>query len=426
MSRNLGPGPIHRSETSSSAAPLAASSGRHFGVSHYIRPLAGLGLVIALVVIVFFAISLFGGRFTETVAVTVISDRAGLVMNPDAKVKMHGAQVGTVKAIDYRADGTAVLTLAMNPDMLQDIPSNTQVDIASSTVFGAKFVQLKAPDEVTDFEPMTAGQVITAERVTVEVNTVFERLRSVLSTIQPDKLNKILSALSSGLDGRGATMGRGLSDLNQLLAQLDPSLPNLARDIETAPEVFDAFADAAPNLLVVAQNASTMSQTLVTEQDALDQMLTSVIGLADTGEPVLVDNRVALVDTLRLLNPITGLTNKYNEALNCALTTQLVNSKIPPLKNAGAEVLTSFSFGVERYRYPGDLPKVAATGGSQCGGLPVLPKESRLPWLVADTGANPWKYGNSGIVLNAAGLKEMLFGHIDGPPRNSAQIGQPG
>jgi phospholipid/cholesterol/gamma-HCH transport system substrate-binding protein len=29
-------------------------------------------------------------------------------------------------------------------------------------------------------------------------------------------------------------------------------------------------------------------------------------------------------------------------------------------------------------------------------------------------------------VLNADGLKQMLFGPLDGPPRNSAQIGQPG
>ena len=36
------------------------------------------------------AIGLFRGSFTKTVPVTVISDRAGLVMNPDAKVKMRG------------------------------------------------------------------------------------------------------------------------------------------------------------------------------------------------------------------------------------------------------------------------------------------------------------------------------------------------
>ena len=74
--------------------------------------------------------------------VTVVSDRAGLVMNPEAKVKMRGVQVGQVESIETRPDGKAVLHLAMDPEQLQDIPANVLVDITSSTVFGAKFVEL--------------------------------------------------------------------------------------------------------------------------------------------------------------------------------------------------------------------------------------------------------------------------------------------
>ena len=58
---------------------------------------------------------LFQGSFTETTPVTVISQRAGLVMNPDAKVKMRGVQVGKVASIESRPDGQAVLHLAMYP-----------------------------------------------------------------------------------------------------------------------------------------------------------------------------------------------------------------------------------------------------------------------------------------------------------------------
>ena len=47
-------------------------------------------------------------------------------------------------------------------------------------------------------------------------------------------------------------------------------------------------------------------------------------------------------------------------------------------------------------------------------------------YLVTDTGTNPWKYGNQGWLVNSDGLKQALFGPIDGPPRNSAQIGMPG
>ena len=56
-------------------------------------------------------------------------------------------------------------------------------------------------------------------------------------------------------------------------------------------------------------------------------------------------------------------------------------------------------------------------------GLPNVPYEYVPPMLVADVGANPWRYGNQGILLNSDGLKQFLFGPIDGPPRNTAQIG---
>ena len=80
--------------------------------SSAVRPLAGLGLFVAIALIFALAVGLFRGSFTETVPVTVISDRAGLVMNPDAKVKMRGVQVGKVKTIEERPDGTAALHLA--------------------------------------------------------------------------------------------------------------------------------------------------------------------------------------------------------------------------------------------------------------------------------------------------------------------------
>ena len=64
-------------------------------MSKYARPLAGLAMVVALVGIVVVAAGMFRGSFADTVPLTVLSQRAGLVMNPDAKVKLVGVPVGT-------------------------------------------------------------------------------------------------------------------------------------------------------------------------------------------------------------------------------------------------------------------------------------------------------------------------------------------
>ena len=88
--------------------------------------------------------------------------------------------------------------------------------------------------------------------------------------------------------------------------------------------------------------------------------------------------------------------------------------------------LQGFFLGRERYRYPDNLPKVAAKGGPQCTDLPNVGYEVRPPFVVTDIGANQAQYGNQGILLNSDGLKQALFGPLGGPPRNTAQMGQPG
>jgi virulence factor Mce-like protein len=358
--------------------------------------------------------------------VTVISGRAGLVMNPDAKVKMNDIQVGTVASITQRPDGSAELQLALDRSTVDLIPSNVAVDVASSTVFGAKFVQLTPPPDPSP-EPMRAGQVIEGDHVTVEINTIFEQLTSVLSTIKPEDLNQTLSALSHAFNGRGPVMGQIISDFDATLAELDPSLDALSHDLAVAPAVLNIYADTAPDLLKTAANASSISRTIVEKQGDLDALLISVIGLGDVGNDVLTTNHRPLAEVLHLLAPVTALTHEYDEALYCALAAAIPLAKVPPPRVPGGEVLASFVWGADSYRYPSDLPKVAATGGPQCLGLPDFQYETRPPFLLADVGTNPFEFGNRGVELNTAGLKEFLLGHpVDGPPRNSTQVGMPG
>jgi len=391
----------------------------------YLRPLAGLLTVLVLGAVWTLAAAMYRTGFRESVPVTVLSPRAGLVMDPDAKVKLHGAEVGRVKTIETLPGGQAALHLAMEPSALQAIPSNVLVDIASTTVFGAKFVELIDPAHPSA-QSMQAGQVIDVQHVTVELNTVFQQLTSVLSAIDPVKLNQTLGALASALNGRGDRFGEMLSDLNSLLAKLDPGLPALDRDLAIAPDAFAAYADAAPDFIRIADNATAISQTIIDEQRNLDALLVSVIGLADIGNDVVGANRQALTDVLHLLVPTTDLTSRYHEALNCAIAGVLPAAKNPPSPEPGVVASVSLLFGKDRYRFPRDLPKVAAKGGPQCGPLPKIGFGTRPPFVVADVGANPWTYGNQGLVLNADGLKQLLFGPLDGPPRNTAQIGQPG
>ncbi|WP_428340675.1 MCE family protein [Mycobacterium sp.] len=390
-----------------------------------IRALTGLVTVAVIAAVVAVAVGLFQGSFTDSVPLTVLSPRAGLVMNPDAKVKMHGVQVGKVNSIESRPDGQAVLRLAMYPSEMHLIPANVRVDLTSPTVFGAKSVELVPPAEPSA-QSLHAGQVLDSEHVTVEVNTVFKQLTAVLGTLDPAKLNETLGAVSQSLSGRGEKIGQAFSDLDSFLKKFEPALPALSHDVAMSAPVFHAYGDASADLVKTLGNAVNISKSIVDEQRNLDALLISAIGLADVGNDVLGANRKGLTDAFHVLAPTTDLLNEYAPALQCLLAGDAVLASGPVLPEPSIAISASLTFGAERYRYPANLPRVAATGGPRCMGLPHRPFNSAAKVLIADTGANPVVYGNPQLLLNFDGLKQLLYGPIDGPPRNPIQVGQQG
>ncbi|MGB3369545.1 MAG: MCE family protein [Rhodococcus sp. (in: high G+C Gram-positive bacteria)] len=358
------------------------------------KKLAAAGLVLGLVAIVAIALTMFGGGFTETVPVTVTSDRAGLVMDPQAKVKLRGVEVGRVASITHEGS-EAQIHLDLDPAMLPMIPANAAVDIKSTTVFGSKYVNFLVPADPSA-QRIEAGAIIPAESVTVEFNTLFQHLSEVLQKLEPEKLNATLGAVSSALRGRGNELGELLEDTDAYLATMNPSLPALQRDLSAAAIVTNVYADSTPDLMRVLDNATTTSATIVSEQANLDLLLMNVTGLADTANQVLTENEQPLVTALGTLTATTTLLDEYSPALTCFLV-GLNKGRIAfgPLAGAGdnasIQLSSSFLLGDPAYTVEKDLPKIAASGGPNCYGLPDFdPKQGPAPFVVADTGTQPY------------------------------------
>ena len=115
----------------------------------------------------------------------------------------------------------------------------------------------------------------------------------------PQKLNETLGGIASALNGRGHELGQALGDLDEFLATVDPESSGASGT--TSPwhlMCSNAYADAAPDLITTADNVTRISQTVVDEQQNLDALLLSAIGLADIGNDVVGTNRQALTDVL--------------------------------------------------------------------------------------------------------------------------------
>ena len=135
-------------------------------------------LLLVIVALSTMTVLLFSGTLRSNVPLTLVSYRAGLVMENGAKVKLRGVQIGEVSSIGSDSN-LASLNLKIDSDPFQYLPSNVEAEIKSSTAFGAKYVDLIVPADPSS-APLRPGAVLHSRNVTVEVNTVFENLQSVV------------------------------------------------------------------------------------------------------------------------------------------------------------------------------------------------------------------------------------------------------
>ncbi|MGW4242835.1 MCE family protein [Nocardia sp. NPDC004722] len=378
--------------------------------------LAGAGLVLAIVAAVVICLVAFAGGFDNTVKVTIDSPRAGLVMDKDAKVKIRGVEIGRVAKISDGPNG-ARIDLAVDPDKLKMVPANASVDINSTTVFGSKYINFIEPQNPST-DSLKPGAVVQAGAVTVEFNTLFQHLNDLLAKVQPEKLNATLTALGTALQGRGDKLGQLLVNSDDVLKSLNPSLPDLQRDLQTSVGVTNLYADVAPDLLRLTGNAATTGGTIVDEKDNFDKVLLNLVGLANDTGGVLSDNEKALVDTLGVLRPTTELLNEYNPALYC-LVVGAANALPDGNRIFGGDgpwvtLNASFMGGGTPYSYPKDLPKVNATGGPHCEGILDRVPGSHANYLVTDTSEGEVWTPPTSTSLNGPRVFQLLFGDVPG------------
>lgn len=374
----------------------------------------------------------FTGALVRAVPVTLTSDRAGLVMEVGGKVKLHGIQVGRVASVSSRPNGVS-LQLDLYPEQIKYIPANVEGQIRASTVFGAKFVDLVYPVE-PDAQRIGRGAVIVSRNVTTEINTVFQNLTSVLEQVQPDKLNAVLTALAQAFAGKGQQMGEAISAGSNVTGALTERIDTLAADLESMADVGDIYAAASPDIIASLSSLSTTASTISRQSQNLDGALLAAIGLSDSGIDLLGRTKDDFVHAVNTLPATTALLAHYRPSFTCTLQGAywLLYDAGGLETNGRSNIVDSsvLGFAADPYRFPENLPKIAAKGGPDgkpgCNGLPRVDQNMPVRYLVADTGygtgmdirpnpgiAHPW-FINYFPTTKAVPEPPRIYG--EGPP----------
>lgn len=338
------------------------------------------------------AIAQYRGAFEHTIAVTVEADRAGLTLASGAPIKLRGVEIGRVAEVRTE-DDTVLIALEIDADKVDRVPADVTAQIVPPTAFGAKYVQLTAPTASTG-EQIRAGDVIPADKVTVEVDEAFENLTKVLDVARPADVNSALTAVAGAVDQRGKLIGDLITQTDDYLRSFNPSLRTLSADLRAADDVADVYELARPDLVSALSQTGTISGTLVRQQASLRALERSLTGFSDQTDVLLRSSERGLVTSLRLLRPVTEVLERYSPELPCTvLGLAAFNRLAEPAvggTNPGLTTITRIIPGREPYKYDENLPQQGDTTGPQCYGLPYVDaREAEAEAPMLRTGANP-------------------------------------
>jgi len=379
--------------------------------------LAGIIFLVILAVILTVTALQFRGKFTPETKLTMLSSRAGLVMDPNSKVTYNGVEIGRVtKVAPAVVNGTqaAELSLEVSPKFIKLIPKNVRGDIQATTIFGNKYVSLSSPSNPTPAR-ISSSDVIDARSVTTEFNSLFETVTGLAEKIDPVKLNLTLSATAEALTGLGTKFGQSLVNANVALDNINPRLGTLQYLNQRLADTADVYTAASPDFFNALDNSNTTSRTLNNQRGDLDAALLAAAGFGNTGADVFERGMPYFVRLMSDLVPTTQLLNTYSPELFCMIRNY---AEVLPLALA--------SFGGNGYSladraalvgapnpyvYPDNLPRVNARGGP--GGAPgCWQKIDRNFWpaphLVVDTGASIAPYNH--FELGQPILNEFVWG----------------
>jgi len=287
------------------------------------QPYRVAGLIVFLVaaLVLWLVFLQYKGDFTDKTKLTMLSDRAGLVMDPGSKVTYNGVQIGRVANIDeVERDGKPAVkfTLDVYPKYLHLIPANVDAKIVATTVFGEKYVSMTAPENPLP-QQITPSTVIDARSVTTEINTLFQTITQIAEKVDPVKVNLTLSAAAQALSGLGDKFGQSIINGSAALDEINPRMPIIRHDVQQLARLGDTYANASPDLFDFLNNASTTAHTVHAQEKDLDQALLAAAGFGATGAEIFNKGGPYLARGAKDLVPTAQLLDTYSPELFCSI-----------------------------------------------------------------------------------------------------------
>ncbi|MDA3649814.1 MCE family protein [Saccharopolyspora indica] len=343
------------------------------------RRALGLAFLLCMVLFISLTVATYQKAFTSSVDVVLKAASTGNQLLPESDVKVRGMVVGRVVEVKSTGDG-AELHLALEPDKVQHLPSNVSARLLPRTLFGERYVSLELPEQAAT-TTLAAGDVIEQDRTSagIELEKVLADTMPVLQAVHPDDLAVTLNALDQALSGRGKQLGETLSQLNTYLDGLNPSVPDLQRNLKELVGVAETYEQAAPDVLEALNNFSTTARTLVAQRENLKTLTSQLTTTAGDATTFLEANRDNIIQLGEAQRPTLDVLAKYSPEYKCFLDEMA--AYVPRIRKVFGEGTNEPGLHITlevvahrgKYRPNQDEPVFADKRGPRCYNLIPLP-----------------------------------------------------
>lgn len=260
------------------------------------------------IIVTFWLASVIGklSPFSDTYMIKAKFTDATGILNGDA-VKIAGVEIGKVVGFEV-AQGEATIEMEIQEDV--EIPTNVNVDIKFLNLLGQRVVNILEPEEPSS-ESLADGDVIpvTQTRPALDLSVVFNNLRPLIQSTNPEEINTVSRAILKVFKGREDEFAGILGNVGELTKTLADRDQRLARLVENLDDVTVILNDQKGNIKASLAEFTEFMETLADLTPQIERTVDNLTTASGKFGSLIERNRVNLEEDLEDLATLLAIVN---------------------------------------------------------------------------------------------------------------------